>query len=117
MGAISQRSNIDKKIAKYIITGGTLGSVAGAFFAGLIPALPLAVIFVVICIVSVFGIYFNKIFPVFSREIHPDAQAIVIISFFLNLITGIRGFRYLLWALRLLQFTRRYNEKHFDGSM
>lgn len=91
VGAISQRKNIDNRIAIYVITGGTLGSVAGAFFAGLIPALSLAVIFVVICIISVFGIYLDKIFPLFSQKINPGPMNITILSFLLNLITGIRG--------------------------
>lgn len=47
VSAISHRENIDKKIAIYVIIGGGLGSVTGAFFVGLIPTLILAIIFVV----------------------------------------------------------------------
>ena len=39
VGAISQRRNIDKEIALYMIIGGSSGSIMGALIAGLIPRL------------------------------------------------------------------------------
>ncbi len=91
VGAISQRKNIDNKIAMYMIVGGTLGSVMGAYFAGLIPTLTLAIIFVIVSIITILGIYLDRIAPEFSKRITPGLKNIVISSFCLNLITGMRG--------------------------
>jgi len=91
VGAISQRRNIDKDIALYMVAGGTLGSVMGAYLAGLIPTLTLAIIFVIVSIITILGIYLDRIAPEFSRKIIPGSKNIVIGSFCLNLITGVRG--------------------------
>ncbi len=91
IGAVTQRKNIDKKIAGYMIIGGTLGSVTGAFLAGLIPTLALAVIFVVVSIVTVFGMYLDRIAPKLACKINPSSWNIIAGSFSLNLITGMRG--------------------------
>ena len=91
VGAISQRRNIDRKIAPYMIIGGTLGSITGAFLAGLIPTLALAIIFVVTAFVTVFGIYLDRIAPKLAQKINPHSWNIVTGSLFLNLITGMRG--------------------------
>ena len=91
VGSISQRKNIDRKIAIYVIIGGTLGSATGAFSVGLIPTLTLAIIFVVTCLITVFGIYLDRISPRLSQKINPHAKNIIAFSFFLNLITGMRG--------------------------
>ena len=63
IGAITQRMNVDRLIAVYVITGGALGSVAGAFIVGLVRSLTLAIIFVLISIISVLGIYLDRIAP------------------------------------------------------
>lgn len=91
VGAISHRRNIDKKIAVYIIIGGTLGSLTGAFFTGLIPTLILAIIFVATAFITVFGIYLDRIAPKLARKLNPHSWNIVAGSLFLNLITGLRG--------------------------
>ena len=91
VGAISQRENIDKEIVPYMIIGGTLGSVTGAFLAGLVPSLILAIIFVVTAFITVFGIYLDRIAPKLAQKINPRPQNIVTGSLFLNLITGMRG--------------------------
>jgi len=91
VGAVSQIRNIDKRIALYMITGGTLGSVTGAFLAGLIPTLALAVIFVIISVITVFGIYLDRITPELARKINPGSWNIIAGSLGLNLITGMRG--------------------------
>ena len=74
-----------------MIVGGTLGSVMGAYFAGLIPTLTLAIIFVIVSIITILGIYLDRIAPEFSKRITPGLKNIVISSFCLNLITGMRG--------------------------
>ncbi len=91
VGAVSHRENIDKEIALYVIIGGTLGSVVGAFLAGLIPTLVLAVIFVVISIITIVGIYLDRIASGFSKKLVPSLKNIIVGSFCLNLITGMRG--------------------------
>ena len=91
VGAISQKKNIDRKIAFYMVIGGTLGSVTGAFLAGLIPTLVLAIIFVVSAFVTVFGIYLDRITPKFARKINPRSWSIISGALCLNLITGMRG--------------------------
>jgi len=91
VGAISQRENIDKKIALYMIIGGTLGSVTGAFFAGLIPTLILAIIFAATAFITVFGIYLDRIAPRLAQKVNPASRNIIAGSLFLNLITGLRG--------------------------
>lgn len=91
VGAISHRKNIDNKIALHVIIGGILGSVLGAFLVGLIPTLALAIIFVVISIITIVGIYLDRIAPEFSKKIVPNLINIIVGSFFLNLITGMRG--------------------------
>jgi len=91
VGAISQRKNIDKKIAPYMIIGGILGSITGAFLAGLIPTLALAIIFVVTAFITVFGIYLGRIAPKLAQKINPRSWNIITGSLFLNLITGMRG--------------------------
>jgi hypothetical protein len=91
VGAVSQRRNIDRKIAGYMIIGGTLGSVTGAFLAGLIPTLVLAIIFVVTAFITVFGIYLDRIAPKLANKINPRSRNIISGALCLNLITGLRG--------------------------
>lgn len=91
VGAISQRKNIDKKIVLHMVVGGALGSVMGAYLAGLIPTLTLAIIFVIVSIMTILGIYLDRIAPEFSKKITPGSKNIIIGSFCLNLITGMRG--------------------------
>jgi len=91
VGAISHRENIDNKIALHMIIGGTLGSLIGAFLTGLISTLALAIIFVVISIITIVGIYLDRIAPELSKKLVPSLRNIVVGSFCLNLITGMRG--------------------------
>jgi len=91
VGALSQRRNIDKRIALYMITGGTLGSVTGAFLAGLISTVALAVVFVVVSVITVVGIYLDRITPALARKISPGSWNIIAGSLALSLIIGMRG--------------------------
>jgi len=91
VGAISQRKNIDKKVALYVIIGGTLGSITGAFWVGLISSLYLAILFVIVSILTVFGIYLDRIIPKFYQKINPHPSILIGGSFLLNIITGMRG--------------------------
>ena len=91
IGAISHRKNIDLKIAQYVIIGGILGTVTDAFLIGLISAFVLAIIFVIVSIITVFGIYFDRIFPEIAQKINPSTITIIGGTFFLNFLTIMRG--------------------------
>ena len=91
IGTISHKKNVAWKIALYVVVGGTFGSVTGAFLAGLVSTLTLAVIFVIVSGITVLGIYFDRITPKFFSKINPNVKNIIAGTFFLNLITGMRG--------------------------
>jgi len=90
-GAITHRKNIDWKIARYVIIGGTIGTLTGAFLTGIIPNLALAIIFVIVSIITVFGIYFDKIFPKTAQKINPTPKVVILGTLFLNFLTILRG--------------------------
>lgn len=91
IGAITHRRNIDTKVAVYVIIGGALGSITGAFLVGIISGFILAVLFVITAIITVSAIYLDRIAPELSKRIHPNKSNFVWGAFFLNLITGMRG--------------------------
>jgi len=91
IGAVSHRENIDWEFARYVIIGGILGTVSGAFLAGFIKTLVLAIMFVIISIITVLGIYFDRIIPRFAQKINPTKKIIVGSTFFLNFLTAMRG--------------------------
>lgn len=91
IAAISHRKNIDWKFAPYVVIGGTLGSVIGAFLAGIIQTLVLAIIFVIVSLITVSGIYLNRAAPRLTQKINPNAKFILGGTFFLNFITAMRG--------------------------
>ena len=91
VGAISQRKNIAKNIVTYAIIGGVLGEIIGAISVGFIPTLTLAIIFVTICFIVVFGMHSGKIMPKFVRKVKPTKKNIFGSSFFVSFITGLRG--------------------------
>ncbi len=91
VGVVIHRKNINKRICIYVIVGGTLGSIAGALSVGLIPKLALAIIFVITAILTAFGMYLDKIAPRISQALAASPKNFILIPFFLNLITGMRG--------------------------
>jgi uncharacterized membrane protein YfcA len=91
IGAVSHRKNIDWRIVRYVIIGGILGTVTGAFLVGLIPTLVLAIIFFVVSVITVLGIYFDRITPQIAQRIKPGKKIILGGTFFLNFLTILRG--------------------------
>ncbi len=91
VGAYTHRENIDRTVAKWVIIGGTLGSVTGAFLVGLFPNLILAIIFFITAVITVLVIYLHKLAPKFSESINPTRGHFIGFAYLLNLITGIRG--------------------------
>jgi len=91
VGAVSQRENVDRGIAFYLIVGGIFGAIIGAFLAGLIPTLVLAFVFFALSIVIVLGIFLDRIVPAFAHKINLTPKSVFASSFFLSLIGAIRG--------------------------
>ncbi|MDO9576198.1 MAG: sulfite exporter TauE/SafE family protein [bacterium] len=91
VGAFSQRKNIAKEIVIYAIIGGVLGEVIGAFSVGFIPTLILSIIFVALCFTVALGIFSDKIIPSLAKKIKPTNKSFFGASFFVSLITGLRG--------------------------
>ena len=94
VGTYSQKENIDWDIARYIILGGIFGSFIGALLTGLISPLALAVIFFIMSIFTIIGVYFDRLFPKLSKKIANTSHLkrnIVVGTFSLNIITGMRG--------------------------
>jgi uncharacterized membrane protein YfcA len=91
IGTISHKKNVAWKIALYVVVGGTFGSITGAFLVGLVSTLTLAVIFVITAGITVLGLYFDRISPKFFSKINPNSKNIIVGTFFLNLITSMKG--------------------------
>ncbi|MHA1973217.1 MAG: sulfite exporter TauE/SafE family protein [Candidatus Hodarchaeales archaeon] len=91
IGAITHRKNINRNIVVYVLLGGVLGSIIGAFFTGLIPTIVLAILFVMTAIITVSAIYLDKILPQLSEKINPNKYNLTFFAFFLNFLTGLRG--------------------------
>jgi uncharacterized membrane protein YfcA len=90
-GAYTHRKHIEFTLALYIVIGGTIGSVTGALFAGLVTNLILAIIFVGVTILSISGIYLDRIAPSVYRAMTPRLRNLVLGAFILNVLTGLRG--------------------------
>jgi len=91
IASIEQKHHIDMRIAVPMVVGGTFGSVAGALLAGPIRPLALAIIFVIVSLLTVVGIHLHRFAPRISERMNPTPQAIIVGTFLLNLITGMRG--------------------------
>ncbi len=91
VGAVSQWRNIDKEKAIYLGLGGIFGAMIGAFLSGLIPTLILAVIFVALSLVIVLGLFLDRIVPTLAHKINLTHKSAFASSFFLSLISAIRG--------------------------
>jgi len=91
VGAYTHRKNIDKNIALHAVIGGVLGSIAGAIFTGLVPTLILSIIFVAVALLTIVGVYLDRISPKLYQRLTPSWKNIALGTFVLNLITGMRG--------------------------
>jgi uncharacterized membrane protein YfcA len=91
IGAWMHRKNIDLRMAFYVVIGGAIGSMIGALFTGIITVRALAVVFVLISFLTVFGIYLDRLAPRISAAMVPAPHNLVLGALLLNLLTGIRG--------------------------
>jgi len=73
------------------VIGGVLGSIAGAIFTGLVPTLILSIIFVAVALLTIVGVYLDRISPKLYQRLTPSWKNIILGTFVLNLITGMRG--------------------------
>ncbi|MCD6117569.1 sulfite exporter TauE/SafE family protein [bacterium] len=90
-GAWTHRKNIQWNIAPWIVFGGLTGSISGALIAGLLHGVALALIFFFVSLLTVSGIYLDKILPKISEKIDPGKPTFLTGAFITNLITGMRG--------------------------
>lgn len=91
MGAISHRKNIDWRFAPPVIAGGVSGTGAGSLLVGKIQTLPLAIIFFLVSLITVVGIYLDRLIPGVAKKIHPGGKNMIGGTFCLNFITAMRG--------------------------
>jgi uncharacterized membrane protein YfcA len=93
MGAMSQRQNIDMHLGRYMILGGSLGTVIGTLIAFNFAesALLLALIFLLVSIVSVVAMNLHNLAPRVSKEFSPSFNNMVSGTLVFNILTGMRG--------------------------
>ncbi len=91
VAAYSHRSNIDYRVGLYMLAGGACGSVAGAFLTSLMSTMVLAILFVIITLSSVFGMYLDRIAPKVKEHIESTPRNIIFGTMALNMVTGLRG--------------------------
>ncbi|MFO8053478.1 MAG: sulfite exporter TauE/SafE family protein [Candidatus Omnitrophota bacterium] len=91
IGAFTHRKNIAKEIIVWAVVLGVLGELIGAFHVGIIPVKFLAILYVVICFMLAFGIFWNRFFPVFAKKFKGNKTIFGLSSFVISYITGLRG--------------------------
>jgi uncharacterized protein len=90
-GAYVQRKNIEWKVVKNFTIGGVLGIVIATFLVGIISNKFLAIVFFFSSILTIFGLYLNKINIKIYNRIRPTNFNLFIAPFLSNLIIGLRG--------------------------
>jgi uncharacterized membrane protein YfcA len=91
VGALSHWKNICWKFVPYILIGASCGSILGALLAGLLHDLTLAILFLIVSLITILGIYFDRISPKVAQKINPKAGHFIGGTLFINLIIGMRG--------------------------
>lgn len=64
---------------------------AGALLVGMIQTPILAIIFLFVSLLTISGIYLDRLIPRAAKKIHPHTQSIISGTFLLNFITAMRG--------------------------
>ncbi len=89
--SFAHRKNIDFKNAKWVILGGSLGTIGGAFLIGSVPEVLLAVLFLIVAVLTVLAVYFRMVFPAIAKHVKPNARAITTGTFLINFLIVMRG--------------------------
>lgn len=90
-GAFVQRNNINWKIAKRFTLGAVIGILVATFLVGIISSKILALIFFFAALITIFGLYLNKISHRLYERIQPTAFNLFAGGFISNLVIGLRG--------------------------
>jgi uncharacterized protein len=90
-GAYIQRKNIDWEVSKKFTIGAVIGIVIATFLTSIFSSKFLAVIFFSAAIITIFGLYINKINHLIYEKIKPTSKNLFFGGLFANLIIGLRG--------------------------
>ncbi len=91
IGAHVQRKNIRWSIAAPFVLGASIGIAAATLIVGFISTHVLSLIFFFAAILTMLGLYMDKISPAIYDKLEPTSQNLFIGGFFSNLIIGMRG--------------------------
>lgn len=90
-GAFVQKSNINWKVAKKFTIGAVLGILIATFLVGIISSKILAIIFFFAALLTILGLYLNKISHKIYERIKPTVFNLFAGGFISNFIIGLRG--------------------------
>jgi uncharacterized protein len=90
-GAFIQRKNINWGVAKYFTVGGVLGIILATYFVRIVSDRFLVTIFFFAALITIFGLYLDKISHKLYEKISPRPVNFFIGAFLGNLIIGLRG--------------------------
>jgi len=90
-GAYVQRKNIKWDVAKLFTIGGVSGIIVATYLVGIVSSKILAATFFFAAILTIFGLYLNKISPKIYDKIRPKPLNLFSSAFLGNLIIGLRG--------------------------
>ncbi len=91
MGAYEQRKNIKWSVVKSFAFGGVLGIFIATFIVGFISNKILAGIFFFTAVITIIGLYLDKIWHSLYEKIKPTSLNLFSGAFLGNFITGLRG--------------------------
>ncbi|MCR4335958.1 MAG: sulfite exporter TauE/SafE family protein [archaeon] len=90
-GAYVQRKNIDWVALNPFALGGLIGIVIATIAVGFAPDSFLAVVFFLSAILTIAGLYLDKISPAFYDTLKPTKHNLFFGAFFANILIGLRG--------------------------
>jgi uncharacterized protein len=90
-GAFVQRKNIEWKVAKVFTTGGVIGIIIATILTGVVSSKLLAITFFVAAIITMYGLYLNKLNHHLYEHIHETKKNAFFGAMAANFIIGLRG--------------------------
>lgn len=91
IGAYVQRKNISWKIVGPFVVGGVLGIIIATFVVGLVSSRFLAIVFFFAALLTIVGLYLNKISPKIYGKLVPTKLNLFFGAFIANIVIGLRG--------------------------